>query len=131
MLRDLLPSSIKVLSFMKCISIFGIKPLRRGLYDFKCKLSEVTLYCRKVYQRLLPNKSEVSPSMKMNGNVKHATLLANQYLLSSRLFHFLFRRYGASIKYQNWFNSKWEQHINKFHTESYITVSTTRVREEK
>lgn len=48
LLKGLFPSSIKWLSFMKRISIFGIKPLR-SLYDFRCKLKNITLYCKGVY----------------------------------------------------------------------------------
>lgn len=53
MLKGLLPSSIKWLSFMKCISIFGIKPLR-SLYDFRCKLKNTTLYYREFTSAYYP-----------------------------------------------------------------------------
>lgn len=46
-LNSLLPSSLKVLSFIKHISIFGMKSLRRCLYNFKCKFSEIKLSHRK------------------------------------------------------------------------------------
>lgn len=90
-LSSLLPSSLKILSFIKDISIFGIKSLRK-LYNFKCKFSEVKLNCRKDDQRSLPNKFEVFPNLKMDCGVKHTAVLASQYLLSSGLLHFLFRR---------------------------------------
>lgn len=89
---SLLPSPLKMLSFMKHVSIFGIKSLRRCLYNFKCKFSEVKLKCRKDHQRSLPNKFEALPNPEMDCGVKHTAVLANQYLLSSGLLHFLFRR---------------------------------------